>query len=179
MNHIRPLLDPRNKLNTLLVLDGPRQLTNIHGYIKALGRKYGFEPPSSTKVRKIGFTTVQLQCGDAEANLILRQLSHFIHTQARHYEGIVGAVHAASAFRRMEALRDEGEKLPPTDKPEESASAHIRTAELPKDEEVQKRKRVRFIEDEEHGIREHFASEIAAKKTPTLLSCAEFLRDQI
>ena len=36
VNHIRPLLDPRNKLNTLLVLDGPRQLTNIHGYIKAL-----------------------------------------------------------------------------------------------------------------------------------------------
>ena len=101
------------------------------------------------------------------------------YTQARHYEGIVGPVHAASALRRMEALRDEGEKLPPTDRPEESASAHIRTAELPKDKKVQKRKRVQFIEDEERGIREHFASEIAAKKIPTLFSCAEFLRDQI
>ena len=60
---------------------------------------------SFSVVNKIGSTTVRLQCGEGDATLISQQLSHSIHTQARHYEGIVGSVHAANAFRTKEALR--------------------------------------------------------------------------
>ena len=81
INHIGPLIDPQHKIDRLLVLSGPRELTNVtnvHSYIQAVG--HGFSAPSSTKVRKIGSLTVWLQCGEAEANLISGQLSHSVHT---------------------------------------------------------------------------------------------------
>lgn len=47
--------------------DGPQVLNHVHSHIKGLGQTYGFQPPSADRVRKIGSTTVHLQCGDAYA----------------------------------------------------------------------------------------------------------------
>lgn len=47
--------------------DGPQVLNHVHSHIKGLGQTYGFQPPSADRVRKIGSTTVRLQCGDAYA----------------------------------------------------------------------------------------------------------------
>ena len=64
-------------------------------HIKGLGQTYGFKPPSADKAWKIGSITVRLQCEDAEANLVARQMSHSLHTQARHYQGVVGPIHVS------------------------------------------------------------------------------------
>ena len=128
VNIIRSVLDPDHRLDQLLIMYGPRPLTNVHAHIKGLGRKFGFHAPSSTKVCKIGATTVRLQCGERDATLISRKLLHSIHTQTRHYESIVEPVHAASAFRTMEALRGrrkdeqvpEGKEVPENEQVPES-----------------------------------------------------------
>ena len=50
VNIIRPVLDPDYQLDQLLIMYGPRPLTNVHAHIKGLGRKFGFHTPSSTKM---------------------------------------------------------------------------------------------------------------------------------
>ena len=88
--------------------------------------------------------------------------------QTRHYESIVEPVHAASAFCTMEALRGrrkdeqvpEGKEVPENEPVPESD---------PVPESQQKRKKqVKFTATEEQEICSYFATELAAKTTPTL-----------
>ena len=105
---------------------------------------------------------MRLQCGEAEANLTSRQLSHSVNVQARHYEAIVGTKHAASAFRTMEALHQGASKHPAEKQDLESDGAP-------------KRKRKRFTKEKDE-IKKYFCSEILGKKTPTLFAGEEFIR---
>ena len=81
INHIGPLIDPQHKIDRFLVLSGPRELTNVHSYIQAVGKKHGFSAPSSTKVRKID----QQLCGCSAGRLKLISspdncLTQYTHT---------------------------------------------------------------------------------------------------
>ncbi len=84
---------------------GGGALKNLTQRVNSLGKRYHINIPTATKARKIGATTVALKCREADTTLICRQLSHSGLTGHRHYEGIVGPVHAARAFKTMEGLR--------------------------------------------------------------------------
>lgn len=112
-------------------------------------------------------------------------MSHTGHTQAKHYEGIVGTTHAASAFRSMEALRrqapetdsqllEEEEPLKEKEKPLKEKEEPLKKQEPPK-----KRKRVNYTEEEEEELHKYFATEIAHNKLPTRFACEEFTRDHL
>ena len=118
---------------------------------------------SFSVVNKIGSTTVRLQCGEGDATLISQQLSHSIHTQARHYEGIVGSVHAANAFRTKEALR--GRRM------NKKAVSCTRVNRYQKMNSYRREKKgVKFTAKEEEEIRGYFATKLAAKTTTTFFS---------
>ena len=88
---------------------GGRLLGNLSSKVKSIGNRYGLCLPSATRVRKIGATSVALTLGQSPtANLVTRQMSHTINTEALHYQAIVGNEHAASAFATMTQLRTEG-----------------------------------------------------------------------
>ncbi len=90
---------------------------------------------------------------------ITRQLLHTGHTQARHYEGIVGPVHAARTFKTMEGLRcsmDDGKEQ----KQEKKAN-----------------KREKFSDEQTEQIKEYCLAEASAGETPPLSACEEFIRD--
>ena len=185
VEHVRPLLDPEGKSPHLLLLPGCKQLDNVHHRVKRLGARYGFSAPTATKVRKIGATNVALRCGETEAKLITRQMSHTGHTQAKHYEGIVGTTHAASAFRSMEALRRQApetdSQLLEEEEPLKEKEKPLKEKEEPlkKQEPAKKRKRVNYTEEEEEELRKYFATEIAHNKLPTRFACEEFTRDHL
>ena len=167
VDNLRPIIDPNNHSDKLLVLAGPKELYNLSTHLKSLGKRYGFQAPSATIVRKIGATTVVLKCGEQDKALITRQMSHTANTQVRHYEGVVGPVHAASAFRKMEKLRNKSEdkQTSSTDCPPSGSRP------------TPWQKYLRFTPEEQRDLKEYFAEEIAAKQTPTLQSCREYLRD--
>ena len=114
---------------------------------------FSMQAHSATKVRKIGSTTVRLQCmwgSRNKSNLTITvALGAYAGMTLRRNFWV--SIHAASASRRTDALCDEergahkypAEKIPPSDKlPKDSASAS---------EEVQKWKRVRFTKDEDES----------------------------
>ena len=112
----------------LFVLTSGRQLGNLSSKLKSIGGKYGLSLPSATRVRKIGATTVALTLGQLpNANLVTRQMSHTINTEALHYQAIVGDQHAASAFKTMSHLRTGRESTPVADSevPSETSTASI------------------------------------------------------
>ena len=103
-------------LPTMLRIQNPQRQVDLHGHSQGmtwsvwLGGGWGeprediaptykgwgnFKPQSADKAWKIGSITVRLQCEDAEANLVAWQMSHSLHTQARHYQGVVGPIHVS------------------------------------------------------------------------------------
>ena len=124
---------------------------------------------SFSVVNKIGSTTVRLQCGEGDATLISQQLSHSIHTQARHYEVIVGSVHAANAFRTKEALR--GRRM------NKKAVSCTRVNRYQKMNSYRREKSERNLLQKRKKRCGYFATKLAAKTTTTLFSWQEFLRD--
>ena len=102
---IRNVQVGKTDTNNLFVLNGGRPLGNLSSKIKSIGNRL----PSATRVRKIGATSVVLTLGQSPtANLVTRQMSHTINTEALHYQAIVGNEHAASAFTTMSQLRTVG-----------------------------------------------------------------------
>ena len=125
---------------------------------------------SFSVVNKIGSTTVRLQCGEGDATLISQQLSHSIHTQARHYEGIVGSSPCRECLSHKGGIAWE--------KDEQKSSELHQSEQISENEQLQKRKKwVKFTAKEEEEIRGYFATKLAAKTTTTLFSWQEFLRD--
>ena len=108
------------EVENLFVLSGGRPIVNLSSKIKAIGSRYGLSLPSATRVRKIGATSVALNLGkSASANLVTRQMSHSVNTEAIYYQAIVGDKHAASAYSTMSNLRT-GQQTTPVTENEES-----------------------------------------------------------
>ncbi len=54
---VRKVLDPNDTLDQLLVLHGPKPVTNANSMLQALSKQYGIYIPSSTDLRKAGSTS--------------------------------------------------------------------------------------------------------------------------
>ena len=60
---IWPNQDGERTLENMLVLCGPRPLASLNQRIQVLGKYYNLVFPTSTRVHKIGVTTVTLNVG--------------------------------------------------------------------------------------------------------------------
>ena len=150
------------EVENLFVLSGGRPIVNLSSKIKAIGLRYGLSLPSATRVRKIGATSVALNLGkSASANLVTRQMSHSVNTEAIYYQAIVGDKHAASAYSTMSNLRTGQQTTPVTEKEEST----LRSTQ----------QRRPYSDEETEAIKRYFVVEIGAGDRVALAACKKFL----
>lgn len=172
---IRPQCDPNGLSEKLLVFPGAKCIKNLNYKLQTLGRKYGLNVPTATKMRKIGATSVALNVTGPKSTLVTRQLSHSIETDARFYQALESDQHAVAAFTTMETLR-RGQAVQPepqTDEGSPCSSKSIPTVGSSTNAGVVKRRP--FTEAESDAIHEYFSGDIAAIHTPSLHDCKTFL----
>jgi hypothetical protein len=154
----------------LFVLSGGRSVENLSSKLKTIGVRYGLCLPSATRVRKIGATAVALNLGQSpKANLVTRQMSHSLNTEAMYYQAIVGYRHAASAFSTMSELRKERQKTPVTDCEEplqQSTLSHRGFTQL----------RRAFSKEETESLESYFSEEISTGMSVSLIPWIDLQR---
>ena len=163
------------EVENLFVLSGGRPIVNLSSKIKAIGSRYGLSLPSATRVRKIGATSVALNLGkSASANLVTRQMSHSVNTEAIYYQAIVGDKHAASAYSTMSNLRT-GQQTTPVTENEESTPNRIENEEKSESTPNRIRSTQQRRPYETEAIKRYFVFEIGAGDRVALAACKKIL----
>ena len=158
---IRNVQVDKTDTNNLFILTGGRPLGNLSSKIKSIGNRL----PSVTRVRKIGATSVALTLGQSPtANLVTRQMSHTINTEALHYQAIVGNEHAASAFTTMTQLRTVGN----------SSDVLSNTSRASTPCKAQRRRP--FSAEETLAVQEYFGGAIEEHVSVPLADCKRFFQ---
>ena len=124
-----------------------------------------------------------------------RQLSHSTETDARFYQALSGASHAAEAFVSLNKMRKERKKVIPgcaLDPPGKtlatpdnsltpahttSSPSHALAKPTTSQALTPGKKRVPFSAEEEETVRLYFDDYLKFKKTPSLSECTTFLKN--
>ena len=158
VDHLRPLMDPGEESELLLILPGPRPLSNIHNHISKFGESYGIKVPTATDLRKAIATVAATECSSGEVALLSNQMSHSVATHKRYYENLKSRKHAAMAHQAMEKLM-----APPPPPPPPAKRPQLKRTKRP------------YTDGEVKAIMAAFGKEIAMGQTPTSQSCRDFL----
>ena len=162
-NVVRPFCDTENACPYFFTLDGERRISNANYYIQKLGRQYGLDIPTATRVRKIGSTAAVQSCSAAESTLLSTHMGHSQPTQQMYYQAITARKHAASAHMLREKLR----KSTKPESSDGSSEAEVQS----KPHKVRKP----FSSAETASIDERFAKSIKDGITPSRQLCQEFI----
>lgn len=157
---IRPFLDPEEKCEYFLVLPGGKRITKSNYYMQKLGKKYGIDVPTATKVRKIGATAAISKCTAPQVALLSSQMGHSEQTERLYYRAITSKRHAAAAHVQREELRKAAQS---------SADAERVTSGEPPSPSKH------FTNDEQKAIRKAFRKQIKKRQTPSLRECQAFI----
>ncbi len=98
INRVRRVLDPNDSLDQLLVLHGPKPVSNAHSMLQALGKKYAIYIPSSTDLRKAGSTSAWKNLSHGQVSTLARSISHGLQTSSKHYRASTSGRDATKAF---------------------------------------------------------------------------------
>ena len=200
---MRIYLDPENKSQYFLSLTDGRKLQNFNTRFKTLSKRYGFEPMTATKVRKIAATEATLKLSGPQAALVTKQLAHTPDTDAKFYQAISGPQHAALAVKYLSEGRKSGKAEPqpkpeaasnpmpnPNPNPETPPAKPLTHAPQPDSEAVSTltqpgpaspikitRKKRRFTKEETETIKLYFMDYIKEHNTPNSEECKVFVEN--
>ena len=156
VDHLRPLIDPGEESELLLLLPGPRPISNVHNLISRFGDSYGIKVPTATDFRKAIATVAATECSYGEVALLSNQILHSVATHKRYYENLKSRRHAAMAHHTMEKLM-----APPPPPPAKRPQL--------------KRTKRPYTDGEVKAIMAAFSKETSLGETPTSQSCRDFL----
>lgn len=178
---MRLFLDPENKSPYLLCLSGGRQMANFNSRFKTLSQRYGFEPMTATRVRKIAATEAALKLSGPEAALVTKQLSHTPETDAKYYQALTGPQHAAFAVKCLSDTKRPAITLPipqpmPPIPDNRSSESRVDPPAAASPVKTSKKKR-RFTPEENETIQLYFEDYVREQKTPVLDECKAFVEN--
>ena len=144
VNTIRPMNDPFERSDNLVVLPGGNPIVKLQNLLEKVSRRYGIFIPTSTQLRQKTATMCALRGSDTQVRLVSKLMSHSASTHRKHYEQLGSASHAAEAHKVAKQLSKPDK--PNAKKPEA------------------KRGRYPFQEEENKRVKKFFAHEIDSGK---------------
>ncbi len=110
VHRVRKAVDPNNTKYQLLLLLGPKPVSNANSLMQALGKEYGIYIPSATNQRKAGSASAWITLTHGEVSTVVRSISHGLQTSSKHYRAMSSGTDATKVFRMREALQGRAEE---------------------------------------------------------------------
>ena len=155
LKYIRPKILGKNTSHLVFPMPSGRAMANFNQMVQNMAGRYGLDPPSATKVRKI-VSTASASLEQTVASKVATHMSHSVTTQKRYYAATRGGEDAREGFEAIQTMRTTPKNPTPPPQP---------------------KKRRAFTNEETKVITLYFQQNVAQGIAPSMAKCNRFLEE--
>ena len=164
VDKIRPHADPLQEHEKVLLLPGPKPITNVSHLTRKLEKHYNITVPTATELRKAVATSAAKSCDDSDISKLANAMSHSVETHKRYYTSFSTEKTAAETHHIVKNLTE--------NKSDDNRTEQTKRPPLPK------ANRNPYTDTENEAIWRWFQHTITLGiKPPTLSECRTFLEN--